>query len=218
LTISSSTVTAGTGVTTMANTFKLSTATGMYLNSSGYSAAGHGDSYHISGTGATEVRGLVISPLDVETDLGTCALVVDHGGSGSAIADPIPADANRRFALGCRPEQSSMQIYVRCGPVPEGWKAVSVIAYVSDRSDGSQMNVRIAVASRKIKNISQGSSASDYFTSHLALSNSHTSNAERPFSSSFTQTSATPRNLYLYIATQSANATFTGGRIRIERV
>jgi hypothetical protein len=110
-----------------------------------------------------------------------------------------------------------MQMYYGIS-VPSGWKATRITAYISDLSDGSQRTTRIAVASRKIVNIGQGSSSSDYLTSHLALNNSNTSNAERTFATAYTQTPANPTNCYLYIASQSSHAIFTGAMVRIERV
>ena len=191
---------------------------GLLLDSNGHSLAGHGDSYHIGGVGAAEVRGLVINPCNAETDSGTCALLADHQGSGTSIADPAtPANSKRRYALGARPEQSSMQMYYGIS-VPSGWKATRITVYVSDLSDGSQRTTRIAVASRKIVNIGQGSSSSDYLTSHLPLNNSNTSNTERTFTTAYTQNPANPTNCYLYIASQSSYAVFTGSMVRIERV
>ena len=191
---------------------------GLLLDSNGHSLAGHGDSYHISGVGAAEIRGLVINPCTNETDSGTCALIADHGGGGTSLSDPAnTADSKRRYALGVRPEQISMQLYFPIS-VPSGWKATRITVYVSNGSDGSQMNVQIAVASRKIINIGQGSATSNYITSHLALTNSNTSNAERTFAAAYTQTAANPTNCYLYVATQSPHAIFTGASVRIERV
>ncbi len=191
---------------------------GLLLNSSGHSLSGHGDSFHISGVGAAEIRGMVIHPCNAETDSGTASLIADHQGSGTSISDPAtPANSKRRFALGARPEQSSMQMYYPI-VVPYNWKATRITVYVSTLSDGSQRSTRIAVASRKIVNLGQGSSSSDYLTSHLALNNSNTSNAERTFSTPYTQTPANPTNCYLYIASQSSHAIFTGAMVRIERV
>jgi hypothetical protein len=196
------------------------TTTGLLLDSNGHSAAGHGDSYHISNVGATEVRGLVIHPLDVGTDSGTDAICVDAGTSGTSLADPaLVAASQRTFSLGSRGEQSYMQLYNKLGPIPAGWKAVAITVYISDKSDGSQKSTRIAVASRSIFNSpSIGSNTSDFITSHLSLINAHTANVLRPFSVAFVQTPASPRNLYLYIGSQSADAVFVGGELRIERV
>jgi hypothetical protein len=173
-------------------------------------------SFHVSGVGAAEIRSVPIHPCTVQTDSGTASLMVDHGGGGTALGDPaLSTDSRRRFTLGVRPEASSMQMYFPI-VVPEGWKATAILVYITKGNDNSQMSVRIAVASRKIINIGQGSSASDYLTSHLALNNSNTSNALRTFATPYTPDGTT--NCYLYVGSQSEHTIMTGASVRIERV
>lgn len=191
---------------------------GLLLDISGHSAAGHGNSYHISGAGASEKRGIIIHPCNVETDSGTASLMVDHAGGGSAIEDPASvADSRRRFSLGCRPEADSMQMYFPI-VVPSLWKATAILVYITQGNTNAQMSVQISVASRKIVNISQGSSTSNYITSHLPLSSSNTSNSLRTFATAYTQTPSNPTNCYLYVASQSEHTIVTGGYVQIERV
>ena len=193
------------------------TTTGLLLDSNGHSAAGHGNSYHVSGAGSSEIRSVLIHPCNVETDSGTASLMVDHNSGGTSIADPATsASARRRFTLGCRPEASSMQMYFPIDNIPSGWKGTAILVYITQGDTNAQMNVRIAVASRKIINIGQGGATANYVTSHLALSNSNTSNALRTFSTAFTPDGST--NCYLYVASQSEHTIVTGGYVQIERV
>jgi hypothetical protein len=145
---------------------------------------GHGNSYHLSGSYASEVRHIVLHPTMCINDSGTCN-IVSNPDSGSNVSDPMDAaDVRRRFNLGVKVESGSMQMYITT-TIPEGWRATAILVNYTHHVSGAQVSVPVCCVSRKIANIDQGSSTSDYFTEHLAFNTSnHTSNTKRAFGTS----------------------------------
>ena len=188
----------------------------MYLNSSGYAAAAAGQSYHISGAYASEVRRIVLHPSMCMNDSGHSSIVQHPGSSGYAVGDPMGAtDAQRRFHMGIRSESEYQQLYITLS-IPEGWTASGILVNFTSLSNGNQVSVPVCCVSRKIANIGQGSSLTDYVTNHLTFSNSTTSNTFRAFNTAYPGSHLS--HLVIFMAVQNPMYVLTGGYIKIQRV
>ena len=148
-------------------------------------------------------------------DSRTCN-IVSNADTGSNVSDPMDAaDSRRRFNLGVEVESGSMQMYITT-VILESWKATGIKVNYIHHSTGAQVSVPVCVVSRKIANIGQGSSLTDYFTEHLAFNtSSHTSNTERAFGTAYVGSYLS--YIIIYLATTDSAHVFTGGYIKLER-
>ena len=125
------------------------------------------------------------------------------------------ADSRRRFNLGVKTESGSMQMYITA-VIAESWKATAILVNFTHHVSGAQVAVPVCCVSRKIANIGQGSSLTDYFSEHLAFNtSSHTSSTERAFGPAYVGSRLS--YIIAYLATTDSTYIFTGGYIKIVR-
>ena len=215
LTATSAALTTGATVALKSNTFQLSSAGGMYLNSSAHAAAGACPSYHVSDTGDSEVRHIVLHPSLCMNDSGHSSILQHPASSGYSAGDPMSApDSHRRFHMGIRSESEYQQLYITL-TIPEQWKANGILANFTSLSSGAQVSVPVCCVSRKTANISQGSSLEDYVSNHLTFSSTTTSNTFMAFNTVYVGTHLS--YLVVFMAVQNPAYVFTGGYIKIQR-
>jgi hypothetical protein len=148
-------------------------------------------------------------------DSGHSSILQHPASSGYAAGDPMGATgAQRRFHMGIRSESEYQQLYITLS-IPEGWIASGILVNFTSLSNCNQVPVPVCCVSRKIANIGQGPSLTDYVTNHLTFSNSTIPNTFRAFNTAYAGSHLS--YLIIFMAVQNPNYVLTGGYIKIQR-